>query len=246
MAEKEVPAQMAEHLDTAQDLKSKTIDTVHNDEAMRVLATYTGDEAWTEAEENKLRCKIDWKLMPVLCITYGLQYYDKAMLSQAVCHPKASSYYIGLDIDRIGLVWIANRLRFACWRSLRLVSLDILSGIYPWCLPSNDLSPEISCRTRCFRYCYTLGPHSYLDMCLYKLPRFICTKILPRPPRERYQPHVYAHRCKFDLVLSHVLLLYLLCLSNTRSRDLGIKKPNKLCEWESGTAVLDTSRLYPP
>ncbi|KAG5742408.1 hypothetical protein H9Q72_014617, partial [Fusarium xylarioides] len=34
--------------------------TVHPDEAMKVLAAYAGDEAWTEAEEKKLRRKIDW------------------------------------------------------------------------------------------------------------------------------------------------------------------------------------------
>ncbi|KAF2186120.1 MFS general substrate transporter [Zopfia rhizophila CBS 207.26] len=59
------------------------VDTVHNDEALKVLAGYRGEETWTEQEENRLRRKIDLKLMPVLCITYGLQYYDKAMLSQA-------------------------------------------------------------------------------------------------------------------------------------------------------------------
>lgn len=64
----------------------KTIDTVHQDEAMRVLATYQGPEEWTEQEEKSLRRKIDLRLMPVLCVTYGLQYYDKAMLSQAVSH----------------------------------------------------------------------------------------------------------------------------------------------------------------
>lgn len=60
------------------------IDTVHNDEALKVLNNYHGDETWTEQEEKKLRRKIDWKLLTILCGTYGLQYYDKAMLSQAV------------------------------------------------------------------------------------------------------------------------------------------------------------------
>ncbi|SPO01642.1 related to allantoate permease [Cephalotrichum gorgonifer] len=59
------------------------VDTVHQDEAMRVLQAYTGDRQWGEEEEKKLRRKLDWKLMPVLCATYALQYYDKAMLSQA-------------------------------------------------------------------------------------------------------------------------------------------------------------------
>ena len=64
--------------------KINTVDTVHQDEAVRVLQSYGGDNEWTEAEENKLRRKLDLKLMIPLCATYGLQYYDKAMLSQAV------------------------------------------------------------------------------------------------------------------------------------------------------------------
>ncbi|KAF9889914.1 hypothetical protein FE257_006786 [Aspergillus nanangensis] len=63
--------------------KTETIDTVHMDEAMKILATYTGEESWSEEEEKKVRRKIDRKLLPMLCLTYGLQYYDKAMLSQA-------------------------------------------------------------------------------------------------------------------------------------------------------------------
>lgn len=65
--------------------KTVTLDTVHNDEAIKVLANYTGDESWTEEEERALLRRIDWRLMPILCMTYGLQYYDKAMYSQAVC-----------------------------------------------------------------------------------------------------------------------------------------------------------------
>lgn len=64
--------------------KVSSIDTVHQDEAVKILATYNGDQSWEKEEESKLRRKIDWKLMPILCITYALQYYDKAMLGQAV------------------------------------------------------------------------------------------------------------------------------------------------------------------
>lgn len=71
--------------------KKDSLDVKHNDEALRVLAAYDGEQTWTEAEEKKLLRKIDWKLMPVLCITYGLQYYDKAMLSQAVRAKRDSS-----------------------------------------------------------------------------------------------------------------------------------------------------------
>jgi len=68
----------AELSDNTRDVESadkSAVDTVHTDEAMRVLAAYTGDQTWTDEEENKLRRKIDWKLMPVLCLTYSLQYY---------------------------------------------------------------------------------------------------------------------------------------------------------------------------
>lgn len=56
----------------------------HEDEAYKVFDSYSGDQTWTEQEEKQLRRKVDWRLMPLLCITYGLQYYDKSMLSQAV------------------------------------------------------------------------------------------------------------------------------------------------------------------
>jgi len=64
--------------------KLDTTDTVHNDQAVRVLAAYHGNEEWSQAEEKKVLKKIDRRLIPLLVITYGLQYYDKAMLSQAV------------------------------------------------------------------------------------------------------------------------------------------------------------------
>jgi hypothetical protein len=64
--------------------KSIVIDTVHGDEALKVIAAAGGDDAWENLEEKKVVRKIDRKLMPILCVTYGVQYYDKAMLAQAV------------------------------------------------------------------------------------------------------------------------------------------------------------------
>jgi hypothetical protein len=79
------------NVDQLEELKkSITVDTVHNDEGLRVLANYQGDESWTADEEKKLTKKIDRRLLSILCITYGLQYYDKAMLSQAVRSPHAA------------------------------------------------------------------------------------------------------------------------------------------------------------
>lgn len=85
-SEKGTPIHQVENAMTGHQPKvARPVDVVHNDEALRVLENYTGEETWAADEEKKLRRKIDWRLMPVLCATYGLQYYDKAMLSQAVC-----------------------------------------------------------------------------------------------------------------------------------------------------------------
>lgn len=63
---------------------TETFVDTHHDKGITILDAYDGDREWTQEEENKLRRKIDYKLMPILCFTYGLQYYDKAMLGQAV------------------------------------------------------------------------------------------------------------------------------------------------------------------
>jgi len=82
-------AELSDNSNSVRDVETgagpkKEVDTVHTDEAMKVLANYTGEETWAEEEEKKLRRKIDWKLLPIPCMTYTLQYYDKAMISQAV------------------------------------------------------------------------------------------------------------------------------------------------------------------
>jgi hypothetical protein len=67
--------------------KSIVVDTVHGDEALKVIAAAGGDDVWEDLEEKQVVRKIDRKLMPILCVTYGVQYYDKAMLAQAVSAP---------------------------------------------------------------------------------------------------------------------------------------------------------------
>lgn len=87
----------AEYNDLA--TKPSQVDTVHNDEAVKVIAAYHGDQSWTDEEEKKLRRKIDWKIMPILCLTYSLQYYDKAMLGQAVCIPSLGHFFKVLKLS---------------------------------------------------------------------------------------------------------------------------------------------------
>lgn len=70
--------------DSSENGGIKKIDTVHGDEAVKVLVAYEGDHNWTPQEEKRLRRKIDFRLLPVLCITYAFLYADKVLLGQAV------------------------------------------------------------------------------------------------------------------------------------------------------------------
>ena len=58
----------------------------HNDadEALTAVAALEGSALLLDADaERRLLRKIDWHLMPVLCVVYGLNYLDKTTLSYA-------------------------------------------------------------------------------------------------------------------------------------------------------------------
>lgn len=110
--------------------KSITVDTLHNDEALKVLANYQGDETWTAEEEKKLTRKIDRRLLSILCITYGLQYYDKAMLSQAVSWNGGLAPLIPRTNFDVGFIWTQNRPRSQRRLEVLDVCCHLLSGFY--------------------------------------------------------------------------------------------------------------------
>ena len=119
-----------------EDTKESTqVDTVHQDEAMKVLAGYVGEETWSEQEEARLRRRIDIRLMTILCVTYGLQYYDKAMLSQAVslsfnqnhCNNTDSRWHALFGLRTDLHLMIGNRYSF----SAAIFYVGFIVGAYP-------------------------------------------------------------------------------------------------------------------
>ncbi|KAK5462779.1 hypothetical protein LTS15_002491 [Exophiala xenobiotica] len=69
----EIQAEDLQGSSTAAELKrSITIDTLHNDEAVKVLASYTGPDIWDQKEEKRLVMHIDRRPLPVLCTTHGI------------------------------------------------------------------------------------------------------------------------------------------------------------------------------
>lgn len=54
------------------------------DEALKVLEGENGEIIeLTPEDERKLLRKIDWHIMPLLCVVYGLNYLDKTTVSYA-------------------------------------------------------------------------------------------------------------------------------------------------------------------
>ncbi|KAL2853193.1 putative MFS transporter [Aspergillus pseudodeflectus] len=89
-----------------------------------------------EETNRKLLRKIDMRLMPVMCFTYALQYYDKALLSQAAI--------FGLRDD----LGIQDGLKYS-W-----VSLIFYFGYITGCYPISWLSQKFSIRRVCPIICF--------------------------------------------------------------------------------------------
>lgn len=111
--------------------KTDTVDTLHNDEAVKVLAAYHGNEEWTEAEEKRVVKKIDRRLLPLLILTYGVQYYDKAMLSQAVSIGRYSLADFSDFV--IGNLRSTNRPRSDQGQPLLVLSCHLLPWLHRRC-----------------------------------------------------------------------------------------------------------------
>ncbi|PPJ56060.1 hypothetical protein CBER1_02125 [Cercospora berteroae] len=103
--------------DRIDDEKSSEYDTIHGDEAAKVLGSYDGPREWDPAEEKRLVRRIDKKLMPILFFTYGLQFYDEQMLSQAAIFGMRDELALRVD----------NRYSFAS----AIFYLGFISGAYP-------------------------------------------------------------------------------------------------------------------
>uniref|UniRef100_A0A8H7K9U9 Major facilitator superfamily (MFS) profile domain-containing protein n=2 Tax=Bionectria ochroleuca TaxID=29856 RepID=A0A8H7K9U9_BIOOC len=130
---------------TLADLQhAKTVDTLHNDEALRVLAAWVGDEDWEPEEEKKLVRRIDRTLLVILTLTYGLQYYDKAMLSQAALFGLRTDleltvgerYSFSASIFYLGFIWNCVYLGSMrdMYRGLQKLPIILRPAILSWFL----------------------------------------------------------------------------------------------------------------
>ncbi len=114
---KEKSIQMEEAVDKTESKAAIAVDKRHLDEAMTVLASYSGPQTWDDEEEQRVRKKIDRRLLPILVICYGLQYYDKAMISQAAL------FGLRTDLE----LTVSNRFSFAS----SIFYMGFIAGAYP-------------------------------------------------------------------------------------------------------------------
>ncbi|THX51312.1 putative MFS allantoate transporter, partial [Aureobasidium pullulans] len=83
-AEKDLPGPLSDANRNGSLDKSVLQNAGDGDEALKAFASHQGEVIeLDEATNKRLLRKIDWNLMPVMCIVYGLNYLDKTTLSYA-------------------------------------------------------------------------------------------------------------------------------------------------------------------
>lgn len=93
-----VPEKTSPPVDLEKDLPAPLADAIRNgsidktilqhaddaDEALKAFMSHQGEVIeLDEATNKRLLRRIDWNLMPVMCVVYGLNYLDKTTLSYA-------------------------------------------------------------------------------------------------------------------------------------------------------------------
>ncbi|KAJ5517043.1 hypothetical protein N7527_008603 [Penicillium freii] len=117
------------HISNGEEGDLKKLDTAHGDEAIKVLAVYDGDQTWTPGEENKLRRKIDMKLLPAL---FGIK--DDLGLNSGNRFSMASSiFYLGFILGAYPVTVLAQRFPIERVASLAIIVWGTTLILTPAC-----------------------------------------------------------------------------------------------------------------
>ncbi|KAI0206144.1 major facilitator superfamily transporter allantoate [Astrocystis sublimbata] len=98
-------------IETASEAQNTPKHAVDNDpdEALKLVAAHAGETVLLTAEEqSRLLRKIDYCLMPLMCLVYGLNYLDKTTLSYA----SIVGFKTDLDIGVSEYNWVASIFYF--------------------------------------------------------------------------------------------------------------------------------------
>lgn len=76
------------------------------DEALKIIQAEGADFLVTPEEEAALLRKIDWHILPLLCIVYGLQYLDKTTLSySSIMGIQTDDHLVGQQYSWLGSIF---------------------------------------------------------------------------------------------------------------------------------------------
>ncbi|KAJ4137145.1 hypothetical protein NW768_002726 [Fusarium equiseti] len=118
-----------------EDGQSKEFHSSAYDKALKLAAAHEGEEE-DLAAEKKLIKKIDWYLMPLMCLTYALQYYDKVMIGHGAI------FGLREDLDLVqGLRYSNCTMIFFC---------GFIVGCYPLSILGQKLPTAKVCAGICF------------------------------------------------------------------------------------------------
>jgi len=102
--EKDVPGTLADAIRSG-SVDANILKHSHDaDEALKAFASHPGQILeLTEADNKRLLRRIDWNLMPVMCVVYGLNYLDKTTISYAsIMGLKTDLNLVGDDYQWLG------------------------------------------------------------------------------------------------------------------------------------------------
>ncbi|KAI1751670.1 major facilitator superfamily transporter allantoate [Xylaria castorea] len=135
LAEKGTEMSLEPHASEVQCMPKHAIDN-DPDEALKLVAAHAGETILLSAEEqSKLLKKIDFSIMPLLCIVYGLNYLDKTTLSYASVvgfktdlnigvseyNWVASIFYFGYLVWEWPTNWLLQRLPLAKYSAINVI-----------------------------------------------------------------------------------------------------------------------------
>ncbi|KAL5590072.1 hypothetical protein FOVSG1_011939 [Fusarium oxysporum f. sp. vasinfectum] len=125
--------------------KLDKINTVHQDEALRVILRYDGESSWTAKEEAKLLRKIDRRILVILVLTFAIQFYDKFLFAHAAIFGMrtdlnvivgnrfsmaSSIFYLGYIVGAYPATFLAQRfpIHIVVFGLVLLWGISVLAG----------------------------------------------------------------------------------------------------------------------
>lgn len=140
--------------------------------------------------------KIDLRLMPIMFLSYVLNYTDKAILS--------SASVFGLSTDTVRLLFCVHfeqgsRVNTASrWTTVQLGIQHLLLWLPGMDIPYNDPDPEATCWTICFHQHHYLGSYCSMHGTLHQFWRLSHYSLFARCRRSYNNPCI--HLYYFDVV----------------------------------------------